>query len=242
MQIKSRQAFTVIELMISISVISILLAIATVSFDDSRRNSRDGRRKADVQSYTNALSAYRVASGSFFVTQTGQPCTVPSASPSDANPAPVTGGSCTGALGRSYGKMNLTALSDGTRPYWTNSIATTLRDLGYLGQIAKDPSAPATNGIDQPDYVLLRCCPDGSQTINTGGSIFSVFTMLERAPSVVDNGNTGKLCGGSGLGVDFATIAKYGSNRTSNPGANPYGIGNSIPDTTAGNYAGICSN
>ncbi|MEK7499818.1 MAG: type II secretion system protein [Patescibacteria group bacterium] len=56
---KKRSGLTLIELLIVISVLSILLAMLLPNFNDVRKQARDRRRKADVRAIQQALELYR---------------------------------------------------------------------------------------------------------------------------------------------------------------------------------------
>lgn len=63
-QLRSNQTsfsrgFTLIELLAVITIISILVAIGIVSYTSATRNSRDNRRKTDLQNLRQALVLYR---------------------------------------------------------------------------------------------------------------------------------------------------------------------------------------
>lgn len=55
---KMRKAFTLVELMVVITVIAILMTIAIVSFTRIQKQARDTKRKADVRTLQTALQAY----------------------------------------------------------------------------------------------------------------------------------------------------------------------------------------
>ncbi len=50
--------FTLLELLVTISIIGILMALATVSFTTAQKNGRDSRRRADVENVRKALEQY----------------------------------------------------------------------------------------------------------------------------------------------------------------------------------------
>ena len=62
---KLSHGFTFVELMVVIGIASILFAIATVSFRDITKNSRDARRKSDMETIRQALELCRSYSGSY---------------------------------------------------------------------------------------------------------------------------------------------------------------------------------
>ena len=55
---QKRKGFTLIELMVVISILAILVAIGVTSYSTIRKNSRDSIRKADLHSIQNALEQY----------------------------------------------------------------------------------------------------------------------------------------------------------------------------------------
>lgn len=55
---KLKKAFTLVELMVVITVIAILMTIAIVSFTRIQKQSRDTKRKADMRTIATALQAY----------------------------------------------------------------------------------------------------------------------------------------------------------------------------------------
>lgn len=56
-------AFTMIELMVVISIIGILTAIGVVSYVTTQKNARDSRRKADLEELRTALEMYKADHG-----------------------------------------------------------------------------------------------------------------------------------------------------------------------------------
>ena len=56
---KKSQGFTMVELLVVMTIIAILVGISLVSFDNIRKSARDGKRKADLESVRSALEIYR---------------------------------------------------------------------------------------------------------------------------------------------------------------------------------------
>jgi prepilin-type N-terminal cleavage/methylation domain-containing protein len=59
----SRKGFTFIELLVSVTIVAVLLAIGMVSYSTVNRKSRDAKRKADMQSIRSALEICRSNTG-----------------------------------------------------------------------------------------------------------------------------------------------------------------------------------
>lgn len=57
---RHKRGFTLVELMIVITIIAILATIATVSFTRVQKQARDTKRKAEVKNLQTALQAYYV--------------------------------------------------------------------------------------------------------------------------------------------------------------------------------------
>lgn len=65
-----REGFTLVELMVVISIIMILATIVTASFGKAQEKARDGRRQVDLSSLRNALELY-YSENSRYITTTG---------------------------------------------------------------------------------------------------------------------------------------------------------------------------
>lgn len=63
--IMNKKAFTLIELIIAVTIIGLLVSIGTVSFTNIQRASRDARRKADLKSMQTALAQFYAQNGRY---------------------------------------------------------------------------------------------------------------------------------------------------------------------------------
>lgn len=61
----SVKGFTLVELMIVVTIIGILAAVSTVAFQGAKRSARDADRKADLEDIRSALEIYRADCGSY---------------------------------------------------------------------------------------------------------------------------------------------------------------------------------
>jgi len=58
-----RRGFTLIELLISVSIIAIIIAIGIASYSTITKQSRDTKRKSDIEQVRSALEMYRAENG-----------------------------------------------------------------------------------------------------------------------------------------------------------------------------------
>ncbi len=66
MRITLRQAgFTLLELLVVISIIGILIALGTASYTTAQKKGRDARRQADIRALQNALEQYNSLNGQY---------------------------------------------------------------------------------------------------------------------------------------------------------------------------------
>lgn len=261
------KGYTLVEVVVAVSIIAILASLVILNLTEARKSARDSRRKSDIQTYVSAFNSYRVTNPNFFIEDkkagtcsngvevaqlddsscvdaNGNACTVDSAFNS--------GAACVGALGRSFGKINLASVSsespvkDGykaeensawARPYATTSIAQALFNQGFLNNLSKDPmtkSGLVNNDPTLPDYTLIRSCANGKQALNKGGVLFTVFGILERTPSAVDTSSMKEYAGlNPNVKATDASSVQYRpdfANRDFYIGNNQkrfYGVGNS---------------
>ncbi|HSI20464.1 MAG TPA: type II secretion system protein [Verrucomicrobiae bacterium] len=210
------RGFSLVEMLVAISILAILSSLVTIVFSSARRNSRDGRRKADVETITGAFSQYMAVSGTTHMTYPSATCTLPV----DVNTAPIgsAAAGCVGATGRSYGKLNLgsSVVSGGYatypgRTYMSRTIGEALSARGLLTTVPKDPlRRSATNSVTEPDYVVIRgLTTTCTQDMTSRSDLVAVWTSLENTPTAEDVGASSKYVGGSASGqssyvYDFA--------------------------------------
>lgn len=197
-----QHAFTIIEVMVAVGVIGILSSLAVINFTQSRQNARDGIRKADAPALLAAVNQFVLANGTSFLRapdaggRAGS-CTL---TVGDDPAVPAQGDECIGASGRAYGLVNVGGSlelagvggSSTQRLYREKSMIEALKDGGYLNTEPRDPKNSigkiTTQGqLDaNPDYALIRACPNGVQHVGGRGQLFAVWVMLERNPSAAD--------------------------------------------------------
>lgn len=60
-----KRGFTLIEILVVIALIGVLAGLMIVAFQGTRRSSRDGKRKADLEQIRSALEMYKADKGSY---------------------------------------------------------------------------------------------------------------------------------------------------------------------------------
>jgi prepilin-type N-terminal cleavage/methylation domain-containing protein len=205
-----RRAFSLIELLVALAIITILASVSFVNYSKARQASRDTLRKDGAHTYLAAFANYGLANGTFFVTDTNDSpakCTAfTNANKTALAPSTLDAG-CPGANGRSYGDINLKGLTGDVivnpdeasyqrRYKQGKSIADILVARGYLAKPILDPHRTgAMDNPTQPDFVIVRCCNNGQQNVDKG-SLVAVVTQLENASTQQESGNSDHYCGG----------------------------------------------
>lgn len=57
------RGFTLVELLVTISILAILMTIAMITYQNVQKNARDGKRKSDISTIQSALQQYRADQG-----------------------------------------------------------------------------------------------------------------------------------------------------------------------------------
>ncbi|MFA7676208.1 MAG: prepilin-type N-terminal cleavage/methylation domain-containing protein [Candidatus Shapirobacteria bacterium] len=65
-KIKNKKGFTLIELIVSVTIIAVLTVVGVVSYTGTSKKARDGRRVADLEKVRIALELYRQDLGSTY--------------------------------------------------------------------------------------------------------------------------------------------------------------------------------
>lgn len=62
---KARQGFTLLELLVVISIIGILMAMGAVAYSTAQVRARDARRRADIDAMQQAFEQYNAVNGTY---------------------------------------------------------------------------------------------------------------------------------------------------------------------------------
>jgi prepilin-type N-terminal cleavage/methylation domain-containing protein len=91
-----KKGFTLVELLVTISIIAILASLAIVSFTGAQKQARDTRRKSDLKQFQTALEVYANKNNSLYpsytgITDTDTVCTELGIDPCPNDPKEVAG-------------------------------------------------------------------------------------------------------------------------------------------------------
>jgi len=59
MKLEKNKGFTLMELLVVMTIMAVLMGLALVSYQGARRTARDGKRKSDLEEIRGALEMYR---------------------------------------------------------------------------------------------------------------------------------------------------------------------------------------
>lgn len=169
----NRRGFTLIELMVAISIIAIIATVGLISYSKAQSVGRDAKRKQDLRSISVALELYRQTNGSY-----------PAAtSQSWANGRLISAKGATWITGMDNKYIsNLPSEPKGADTDPLNAAT----NYGYVYWSGPTSPGTPTNG-----------CPNSS----TGGGYFILIARLENSSDKDTNKNQGyvKDCNGNAL-------------------------------------------
>jgi prepilin-type N-terminal cleavage/methylation domain-containing protein len=174
MHYSSKRAFTIIELIIVISIIAILTGAATVNFTQTRAKARDANIRSSLEGYQTSIAQYFLVHNTYLIS-TGN-------------------GTGVGYQAQGWGRM--TAKQDGqggaVNGYGTISIADALQQQGFLAEVHYAPGkVNASDSFFQPadstnfkDFLLAVCDRNGAQAKlpagypNKPGEAYALYGIL----------------------------------------------------------------
>ena len=186
-----RPAFSILELIIAVTVIGILASIVAANFGDVRVRARDANRRLAVGQYSTSMEQWKAAKGNYFVEADGG-CTLTGTRPEDLT---GSGTGCVGYNGASVGQMTRVTVFPNYQA--TNSIAQVLVEKGYMTRITTDPLDRSYLTKSSRDFILT-ICDDNSKIATTKDRAiqFAVYARLEK-PKTDDETTAKQHCGGS---------------------------------------------
>lgn len=173
-----KAGFTIVELIIVISVIAALAAIVIANYNGAQARSRDARRISNLQSISEAITSYRLKYND-----------------------QLTSATCTG--GSNGGGSGWFNYIGGT---YTKDILSCLTDANYLDQTYVDPfGCGTTGGSNAPG---MTCTKKGYSymkstcTVN-GQTVTVLMARLETQGNVADLQGANALCSSSGWATSY---------------------------------------
>jgi prepilin-type N-terminal cleavage/methylation domain-containing protein len=127
---KKKFGFTLVELLISISIIAILSIVLTISFSNAQKNGRDQRRISDLKAVQNAAEQMILLSGTYPVSVNSYKVT---------SPAWSVGGQ---VVFQSYPKD---PKNTGIYVYTANGVGATGYCVCAVMEVSKNSNAESTN-------------------------------------------------------------------------------------------------
>ena len=194
-----KQAFSLIELLVVVTIIGILASVSIVTLSQLSSRSRDSSRRESLSAYATSLEQYKAGNGHYVV---------------DLAIKSWVGGYSNNISynGEGWGRLTRKLLGGSSVHYVSEiSIADVLQQKGYLAAVQTDPSLknfpsgdvdsattpvpPIRNGIFTNDFFLLVCKYDGSQAVVNNlsssnnfdvniadGIEFALYANLENGP------------------------------------------------------------
>lgn len=147
-KLKNKSGFTLVELLVVISIIGLLSSFAVVSLNDARIKARDALRKGDTAQIRTALDIYYDDNGRY-----------------------PTNGACAGNWTGSPPDYGATADTDGAGCYdmLSGFLVTIARP--YISKLPADPKNPTNNPAVSPTYLYRYV------TNNNGSQYALVYTL-----------------------------------------------------------------
>jgi prepilin-type N-terminal cleavage/methylation domain-containing protein len=169
MQYKTNKGFTLIDLLVSIAIITLLSTVVLASLNTARTKALNSRRVNDLKQIQNALSLYQLDHG-YFPRQIGDPNNI-----EDGDTDPDNDGQ----LNANWFSDNCDCNSLGGPDF--SEVLSVLVDEGYISKIPNDPLYVSGQpqeyvySTDQPAYKTLS---ESSYYLSCGSQPAGDYTLL----------------------------------------------------------------
>jgi prepilin-type N-terminal cleavage/methylation domain-containing protein len=177
-----RRAFTLVELLVTIGIVSIMALLVVSVISGNQAKARDSHRLFDVAYYYQAMSEYSSENSTYFVSSKSQGgCAASAAAPlPPGHIYSISGNGCVGAWGNSSGLISAKGSAYAEQGYNpTASIADALIEDGYISRPVDDPRVPKI--LNYPNYYLSICTAKGGIATSINEAVkFSVRAALEQ--------------------------------------------------------------
>ena len=195
---KRLRAFTIIELLVAVSVIGIISVLVTTNLTESRKRARDASRTEAARMYGAGMELWKTSNASYFVyLKSGGPQpTCATLAPGEGYLNCSTAANAVGYNGGGAGGITRKA----THPnYEANSIADALLASGMISRIRLDPSDTSFTTIGSAtvsDFILTLCKADSTPAdAPKNAQEYAIFAKLER-PDTTSQAIADTHCGG----------------------------------------------
>ena len=207
-----KRGFSLVELLVATSILALFFTIAVMDTNHAASTARDGGRRADVATYTTAMSQWYTQYHNFFIYyEKSGTCTLVGTNSYGAVRGDKSDDNCVGYDGGSWGGM--TRRKSATNAYHTFSIADALVAAGYLNQVHLDPQSQNftdtySTASGYHDYMLTICQSTSAMiTQPSNATEYAIFANLENS-APAETYHASQLCAGVNTPQKWPLVVK----------------------------------